>query len=192
MACAQSGQGRGRPSASRGRARRYQHDHRRVLWRHTGADRHFGAWPLADDRGARPCDRRRDSDRGHRRDARRPVDGNSDQVRASGPQHRRVRLSRRCTPSRAGAAVGRRLPVHDAVGRLSRRDAADAGDRVVGPVRRTDARDRRAAGRCRLHRPAAQGDRRLPGNTNATRSPPTAFRRWRFREYAALNTRRTA
>ena len=72
---------------------------------------------VADDRSARPCHRRGNPDRGHRRDARRTVDRHSDQIRAGRPQHRGLRLARRRAASRAGAAIGRRLRVHRRNGR---------------------------------------------------------------------------
>ena len=192
MARAQSRQDRGRSAAGRGRARGDQHDHRRLLRRHAGAHGNFRTGPVVDDRGSRPRDRRRSSRRPHRRDARRAVDRNPHQVGTGRPQHRGVRISRRRPTSRGGAAVGGRLPFHHPVGDVSRRGAADARDRAVGPVHRASAGRDRATGGGRLHRTR---DARLPSSpapTNATRSRPTAFHRWRSRGRAEGNIRPTA
>ena len=59
---AKSQQNRRHPAAGRGRTRRDQHDHRLVLWRHAGADGDIRPRALADDRGNRACDRRRNPD----------------------------------------------------------------------------------------------------------------------------------
>ena len=81
-----------------------QHDHRRLLRRHAGADGDLRSRPLADDRGDRARHRGRNPDRRHRRDARRPVDRHPDQVGAGRPQHRGLRHARRRAAYRARAA----------------------------------------------------------------------------------------
>ena len=90
--------------------------------------------------------------RRRRRDARRTLDRHPHQVRAGRPEHRHLRHARRRAASRAGAAIGRRLRVHDAMGDLSRGSAAGPGDRSVRPVHGPVARRHRTAGRRRLHR----------------------------------------
>src|SRR6266542_3430719 len=110
----------------------------------------------------------------------------ADQIRAGGPQPRRLRLARRCAASGAGAAVGRRLPVHHAVGGVFGRNPAVAGDRALRSVHGTIARCRRASGGHGFHRPAAAGDkpqRRL--------SPLRAGRRRRIGNGRPGHVRRT-
>ena len=152
MAGAESDQGRRHAAAGRRRTRRHQHDHRRLLWRHAVADRDLRPRPFADDRSARARHRRGNSGRRHRRHARRTVDRHSHQVRAGRPEYRHLRHARRRTASGVGAAIGRRLRVHDAMGDVSRGSPAGAGDRPVRPVHGSVARGHRTAGRCRLHR----------------------------------------
>ena len=95
-----------------------------------------GPWALADDRSARPGHRRRNPGRGRRRDAWRPIDRHPDEIRAGRSEHRHLRPARRRAPSRSGATIGRRLPVHDTMGDLSRGSTANSGDRAVRPVHR--------------------------------------------------------
>ena len=149
MALAEAFQNRRGAAAGRGRTRRNQHDHRLIVWRHAGPDGDFRTRPLADDRSARPRHRRRNSGRGRRCHAWRSIDGHSHQIRTDRPEYRHLRPARRRAPSRAGAAIGRRLPVHDTMGDLSRGNAASAGHRSVRPVHGTvTCRHRTSRRRC--------------------------------------------
>ena len=152
-----------------------------------------GPGPVADDRGARARDRRGNSDRRHRRDARRTVDRHPDQVRAERPQHRRLRHARRCAASRAGAAVGRRLRVHRRNGPTYLAEALQApaivlSDQFIGQAR---AAIERPADVAFIGAAAARERNRRAYQALCARRR-TAFRRWRFRERAAANTRPTA
>ena len=69
------------------------------------------------------------------------------------------RPARRRAAAGAGADLDRRLRGDDAMGRATRRGAAGAGDRAVGPVHGPVARDHRPAGRRRLCRRAPDGRR---------------------------------
>ena len=177
----------GHAAASRRRARRHQHDHRRILWRHAFTDGDVGTRAFADGRSAGSCHRRGNTDRGRGRDARRALDGDSDEIRAGRPQYRRLWHARRRAASRAGAAIGRRLCLHRAMGDLSRGNAASSGHHSFRPVHGTiPCRDCTARRPC-VHRRADHRHRNQPEPTSATLWRPTACRRWRFRERAAVN-----
>ena len=99
-----------------------------------------------------------------------PSTGIPDQNRAERPQYRALRPARRRAASRARAELGRRLPVHDAVGGASGRGDAGPGDRAVRPVLRPGARGGRPA---RRYRPVGEAPEAGSAETAATSATPS-------------------